>query len=324
MVCAHAYMLSTLDISEPFILMHVSVARTPMNFLNCYLNLGIISNNDVYCYDASHNFVYDNRYSLDTAIYGSVPDILTFHLLPRYIYVLSNVSLTEIELKKYLANDIACAVIYISRRNLHLTPVWTEDLMLMTGCEHPSTVSHVIAVMDRLSSKALEAHFQKETLPVLLPRDEELSVNDTVSFDESDCEVTANSGSGLFDDSEHRCNIPAGHEQSMEQFTQYLNELAISGQEGVDVTAPVPPQSYARVKNTETKIDMSVIPSSVEKSRGVKPKSDIISPQSIAISSPMIGIVNGRQKTGADMTASIQKNIEKADAIRASIERLVS
>ena len=319
-----------------------------MNFLNCYMHLGLISTNDVYCYDATHNLVYDTRHSIDTAIYGCVPDVVLTSLMPRYIYVLSNLALTEMDLKRFLANDIACAVIYISRRNLHLSPVWTEELMVITGCEDPSSVGDVIAVMDQLSSSVLQSHFQDETLPVLISHSTGVgigeTVDDTVSFDaseyESDCEgeVTANSGN-----SDLLINSDSGdefHENLVHEFDKYLHVLSISNTDEAAASLPLLPPQPPQTHTIHIALDKH------SSTKQPKSKPDVISPQSVsnAISSPLsmdlnnINTNKGASNTnmGMDMGANMNghgpvkvtaKKLhgdDDVDVVRASIERLIS
>lgn len=77
-------------------------ARTHVNFLLSYISLGIVFNGDHY-QPLNCNYVVN------------IPNNL-FNILSVILYIFSNICITEIAFKPYLASDIATVIVYLARR----------------------------------------------------------------------------------------------------------------------------------------------------------------------------------------------------------------
>ena len=89
-------------------------ARTHMAFLSCYLASGVV-------FPTDRCLLFNSTSDLACAVGNEITS-------------LANNAILEPNFKKFLASDIAIAIVACVRRNLGIEPVWSEHLASLTSC----------------------------------------------------------------------------------------------------------------------------------------------------------------------------------------------
>ena len=120
-------------------------ARTCMHFLSNYITIGITHRDDKY-------YVPYTKQIMDIPV--SIHEYMSI-----MIYTLSNYTLLDLLFKEYVSSDLAAAIIYITRRNLNITPIWNSSLALMTGVGNVECLSTIITSLHEYATPHLIKYF---------------------------------------------------------------------------------------------------------------------------------------------------------------------
>lgn len=117
-------------------------ARTPMAFLSCYLAYGVV-------FPTDQCPLYSNTSDLACAAANDINS-------------LANSAILDPNFKKFLASEVAVAIVACVRRNLGVEPVWTEQLASLTSypcevfsgavCSHVTEICTLLCDLQRCSS----------------------------------------------------------------------------------------------------------------------------------------------------------------------------